>query len=205
VSEPERQSKLRSILTCVGRSIKSNFVDTLHKKSKRDSPTPESSAASSKRQRVVVTPSTRSFPRRPLAGSVSSLSSGSMDSRLGMNAAIAQVMYGNLGYSPPSVLSSCSDDPTVLSSSNMGLRRLSVGEVIDLKVGSMLVVIFRDSSAIAKKYQSILLHQLRNKLQDLNGRNKIAECQHIMKDCHSFLRNGNTFFEFPCRIMSYPK
>jgi hypothetical protein len=204
VTEPERQSKLRSILTQVGRSIKSNFVDTLHKKSKRDSPTPESSAASSKRRQVVVTPSTPIFPRRPLTGSISSLSSGSFDSRLGTNAAISQVMYGNLGYSP-SVLSSLSDDPTVLSSAKMGLRRLSVGEVIDLKVGSMLVVIFRDSSVITKKYQSILLHQLRNELQHLNGRNKIAECQRIMEDRHSFLRNGSTFFEFPCRIVSYPK
>jgi hypothetical protein len=56
VAEPECQSKLHSILTGVGHSNKSNFIYTLHKKSKRDSPTPESCPASSKHNTSNVNP-----------------------------------------------------------------------------------------------------------------------------------------------------
>jgi hypothetical protein len=99
VTKPERQLKLRLILTRagLGRSMKSNFVDILHKKSKRVPSTPES-VLPLKRQRVTVTPSTPRLSRRPPPRYFSSLSlSSSVDCRGGStNDAIAEVMYGNL-------------------------------------------------------------------------------------------------------------
>jgi hypothetical protein len=84
-------------------------------------------------------------------------------------------MYGNLQVSPISILSSDQSNPTILSTSNMVLRGLSVGEVIDLNIWSIIVVIFSESGAIAKKYQLILLLQFKNQLQHLLGRDKIAD------------------------------
>jgi hypothetical protein len=181
-TEPERQSKLRSILSRVGRSIKSNSVDTLHRKSKRHSSSNRHAITSTpqKRRRIVVTPSPSSIR------TVSSLSSTTGQQSGGTNAAISEVLYGNVVPCRSNSTYHESEHHLLLSTTNLGLRRLSVSEVIDLEVGSIIVVVFPESSPISRRYEVIIQQQLRNKIRHLNGRDRIEKCRRTMKDRHSF-------------------
>jgi hypothetical protein len=53
-------------------------------------------------------------------------------------------MYQGLGVSPPSLHLPSNTD--LLSTSNLGLRQLSVSAIIELDVGATIVVVFSESS-----------------------------------------------------------
>jgi hypothetical protein len=119
------------------------------------------------------------------------------------NNAISDVRYQGLGVSPPSLhLPSTTD---LLSTSNLGLCRLSVSAIIELDVGATIVVVFSESSLIFKRFKSVIYNQMKSDLCHIDGCGRIAAVQHAMTHRHSFLRHGQTYYEFPCHLVSYPK
>jgi hypothetical protein len=154
--ENERKSKLRTLLSRVGRLMKSNFVDTTNKKTKLSPTTVPAPPAKRQRMRPVVTP-TRASPAPSRLYTRTTMLSPSSESPIGRsntNNAISDVMYQGLGVSPPSLhLPSTTD---LLSTSNLGLRRLSVSAIIELDVGATIVVVFSESSLIFKRFKSVI-------------------------------------------------
>jgi hypothetical protein len=77
--------------------------------------------------------------------------------------------------------------------------------IIKLDVGATIVVVFSESSLVSKRFESVIHNQLKIELHLVNGCDRIATVQRAMTDRHSFWRHGQTHYEFPCRIASYPK
>jgi hypothetical protein len=210
--ENERKSKLRTLLSRVGRLMKSNFVDTTNKKTILSPISGTAPPAKRQRMRQVVTP-TRASPTTPSRGynrTVSLSESTILSTPNRTNNAISEVMHEGLGISrtnllPPSPLHHSPSNVVLLSTSNLGLRRLSISSIIELDVGATIVVVFSESSLVSKRFESAIHSQLKIELRFVDGCDRIAVVERTMIDRHSFLRHGQTYYEFPCRIVSYPK
>jgi hypothetical protein len=151
--ENERKSKLHTLLSRVGRLMKSNFVDTTNKKTKH-APTSTLPAPPAKQQWMcqVVTPTSASpTPSRSYIRTLSS--SLSPESTIGRpnstNNAILDVMYQGLGVSPPSLHLSSNTD--LLLTSNLGLRQLLVSSIIKFDVGATIVVVCSPSWVLSPR------------------------------------------------------
>jgi hypothetical protein len=104
--ENKPKSKLCTLLSRVGRLMKSNFIDTTNKKTKLSPISVPAPPAKRQRMHQVVSPTSASpTPSRSYNRTASS--SLSSESTIGTpnstNNAISEVMYQGLGVSPPSL------------------------------------------------------------------------------------------------------
>jgi hypothetical protein len=162
--------------------------------------------------RQVVTP-TRASPTTPSRGynrTVSLSESTILSTPNKTNNAISEVMHEGLGISrtnllPPLPLHHSPSNVVLLSTSNLGLRRLSISLIIKLDVGATIIVVFSESSLVSKRFESTIHSQLKIESRFVDGCDCIAAVERTTTNRHSFLRHGQTYYEFPCRIVSYPK
>jgi hypothetical protein len=193
--------RLRATLSSVSRAIKSNFVDTLARKAvkRASSPSPlMSTPPPSKRLRSLVTPALGSFSTP--SSSVSSLTFSSHGSyKHGTNQAITEVLYGD-GLTPTSI-----EFSTSRMTSNTGLRRLLVPEVLQLQEQSKLVLVLSMTSHLLPLFKGVVLQDLRQNYRSLLPTARLQLANETLQKRHEFQRLGKPFIEFRVVLVSYPK
>jgi hypothetical protein len=190
--------RLRATLSSVARSIKSNFVETLYKK-RASSPTPDSTSppsSSSKRRRLLVSPSDSTILIPSESSTVSSLTQPN-----DTNQAILDVLYGGSQEPKRKVRFT----PTLLSTLNLGLRRLLVPDILQLQEEDKIVVVLSISSRLFPLYKGAILQHIRQNDRTLPQTSRLQLANELLQKRHEFQRLGKFLFEFRATVVSYPK
>jgi hypothetical protein len=196
----DRTQRLRATLSSVARSIKSNFVDTLARKAKKRATTqsPLTPPPLKRRRRATVTPPTTTLWSPSQLSTVSSLTQGSQEG-CDTNQFLQDVLYGDNQSSSTTYIR-----PT-LSTSNLGLRRLLIADILQLQEKDQLIVVLSPTSRLLPIYKGFIQHQVRQTNRHLSQPSRLEVADELLLKRHEFQRLGSSYYEFRVVVRAYPK
>jgi hypothetical protein len=171
----DRTRRLRATLSSVARSIKSNFVDTLARKAKKRATTqsPLTPPPLKRRRRATVTPPTTTLWSPSQLSTVSSLTQGSQEG-CDTNQFLQDVLYGDNQSSSTTYIR-----PT-LSTSNLGLRRLLIADILQLQEKDQLIVVLSPTSRLLPIYKGFIQHQVRQTNRHLSQSSRLEVAEELL-------------------------
>jgi hypothetical protein len=198
-SPADRSRRLRATLSSVARSVKSNFVDTLARKAKKRAPpnSPFLCTPPPKRRRSPVAASSYAVSTPSQSSTVSSLTQSSSQDT---NHAIQEVLFG---CTEPTNLDVGST--TLLSTSNLGLRRLLVPDILALQDEDRIVLVLSKSSRLFPLYKGAILQHIRLNNRTLLQNSRLQLANATLQGRHEIQRLGSSLYEFRATVVSYPK
>jgi hypothetical protein len=133
----------------------------------------------------------------PTSSTVSSLTQSSGGG--GTNQAIQDVLYG---VTQPTTEVSSSE---LLSTSNLGLRRLLVPDILQLQDDDKIVLVLSMSSPLFPLYKGAILQHIRLNDRSLLQTSRLQLANETLQRRHEFQRIGRSLYEFRATVVSYPK
>jgi hypothetical protein len=93
----------------------------------------------------------------------------------------------------------------MLSTSNLGLRRLLLEDVLQLQVNEPIVVVIPTTSRFLPLYKGAILSHIRQTNRNLNHTTRLQVANQTLLKLHEFQRLGVSHFEFRAFLVAYPK
>jgi hypothetical protein len=144
--------------------------------------TPSSSSSKHQRGNPVTPSSTNVITSVPNSGGTNNT-----------NDALRQVLFHDIGVSPPTLGFMATNHSTMHSTLNLGLSCLTVSEIVELDVGDEVVIVIKESSPVLFKYKAVLLNQMKSQLRNATAYDQFEAVHALMHEQHSCLQMGQTY------------
>jgi hypothetical protein len=92
-----------------------------------------------------------------------------------------------------------------LSTSNLGLWRLLIADILQLQEKDQLVVVLSPTSRLLPLYKGFILQQVRQTNHHLSQPSQLEVAEELLLKCHKFQRLGSSYYEFRVAVRAYPK
>jgi hypothetical protein len=89
--------------------------------------------------------------------------------------------------------------------SNLGLRRLLLPDILELKVDDTIIIVLSSTSPLLPLYKGGILSDIRDNNRSILQRLRLQLASNTLEQRHEVQRLGTSHYEFRAVIVSYPK